>query len=327
VTLATVEATLAAIDRRKPLPTVEKLYSADQPRDPAGSSSGGQRSSGGAGGGASSGGKDAGGGASSGKGGARGDGGAAARATDERHPSEMRAAASRNDWATRNVDRPLFTDEERAMPVDSVQREGDPKKLFEDAKVAQEQELDLMNHGQGLDKALGAKVIRADRGDNPGQDTGKGPVIVIGPIKKMERADEKITQWYKGDWHKVNDLVRASVAVDKMSDIPKVVQAIRATGVKIVAAPNDRCAKPTPVGYRDIVLRLQYPNGHVGEMQVHLKGMLKAKDIAHKLYAKSRSIEGASVSRALTSAEKKEMANLNAQQWRIYGDAWTKATT
>jgi len=218
-------------------------------------------------------------------------------------------------------------DETKGLPNAASQKTTDPDKLFENAKDAHEHQLKWLNHGQGLEKALGASVIRADKGDKV--DFSKvGPIILIGPMKKKERAKEKVDADYGGDWSKLNDVVRASVAVDTYEDLEKTLDKLRKSGLKLARQPKDRFAKPTEAGYRDVLLNVEYPNGHVGELQLHVKSMLKAKDAGHKLYEGVRTIEGNAKKEGRDTLTDKEMAAINeanSKMKALYDDAWKEA--
>ena len=64
-------------------------------------------------------------------------------------------------------------------------------------------------------------------------------------------------------------------------------------------------------GYRDILLNLEMPNGHVVEMQLHLRSILEVKNgIGHELYEKVRSIK------ALAQTENRPLTRLEIEQIR-----------
>lgn len=233
------------------------------------------------------------------------------------------------------IEKSLFKPEElKGLGTLIVQSEKDPDKLFEQAKKAHEEQLDWLNRGKGLDKALGAKVIRGDEGvsvkDALKEATDKpGPIIVIGPTKKQSRSKDKVDSDYGGDWSKLGDIVRATIAVDSMDQIEDVMTKLRASGLKLARQPKDRFAKPTAAGYRDLMMNVEYPNGHVGEIQVHLKPILKAKAEGHALYDQVRKIEEAAKKEGrttLTDDEEKAIEEANSKQTALYDKAWKAAT-
>lgn len=220
-------------------------------------------------------------------------------------------------------------DEVAKLPDSAAQPTKSPDKLFKEAKKAHQHQLQWLNQGKGLDSVIGASVIRADKGD-PIDFDQKGPVILIGPMKKQERAKEKVEADFGGDWSKLSDIVRASVAVDSFDDLEGVVKTLKERGLKLARKPKDRFAKPTSAGYRDILMNVTYPNGHVGELQLHLKSVLKAKDAGHKLYEDVRSIEAAAKKEGrdtLTEEEQKTVDEANRKMRELYEKAWNKATT
>lgn len=229
----------------------------------------------------------------------------------------------------------LFSSKEvAALPLKVVQKEHDGDKLFAQAREAHEMQLDLLNRGKGLSKDLGARTVRGDKEPLPEfiKDVEKateesGPVVVIGPMKSKERSEEKVKADGGGDWATLTDVVRATVAVDTMAQVGNVVQHLQARGMKLARQPTDRFSNPTDAGYRDLMLKVEYPNGHIGEIQVQIKGMLKAKEQAHPLYEKVRTIEGKlkTENRSMTDEERKTFDSANAQMREIYGAAWRKA--
>lgn len=185
-----------------------------------------------------------------------------------------------------------------------------------------------MDRGRGIDAALGTKAVRGDQKESP--DYSKpGIIIAIGPIKGEARAKEKVESDYGGDWSRLTDVVRASVAVDTMDDLHHVMGVLRESGMKVVAQPKDRFAAPTEAGYRDLMFRVEYPNGHIGELQLHLKPILLAKSKAHKLYERTRSISAQAQKEGrttMTDDEVKIVEEANATMKEIYGQAWQQAS-
>ena len=215
--------------------------------------------------------------------------------------------------------------ETEKLPEIHQQKEKDPDKLFEHAKEAQKQQVRWL--GNDIKKALGAYVVRGDHEETP-DFSKKGPIIYIGPMKKKDRSAEKVKTDYGGDWSRLGDIVRASVAVDSVHDLPKVMNVLKKNGLKLARKPKDRFETPTDAGYRDLTMNVKYPNGHVGELQLHVKSMLHAKNAGHKLYEKVRSI-GAKAKETgrtkLTDNEMKAIDEANNKMKAIYDKAWKQA--
>ena len=222
----------------------------------------------------------------------------------------------------------LFSEEEHKLPAEVKQPKSEPDALFKHAKEAHEQQLDWLNRGKGLDSVIKAKVVRGDNGDFNIDYDKPGPVILIGPMKTQERCKEKVNADFDGDWSQLGDIVRASVAVDSMKDIHATMAALRKSGLKLARKPKDRFTNPTEAGYRDMLMNVTYPNGHVGELQLHLKPVLKAKDAGHKYYEETRSVEAKAKKegRKTMTPEETEIVNAaNAKMRKLYSDAWDKA--
>lgn len=223
----------------------------------------------------------------------------------------------------------LVSSKEKKLPKVVSQKVKTQKEVFEAAKVAHESQLDWLDRGKGIDQALGTKAVRGDKGEEP--DFSKpGPVVAIGPLKGEKRSKEKVSADYGGDWSRLTDVVRASIAVDKVEDLHDVVGRLRKSGMKVVAQPKDRFQEPTEAGYRDLMFRVEYPNGHIGELQLHLKPILLAKSRGHKFYEEVRTIEDKAKKegrKTLTEEEEAIVQKANIAMKKLYDEAWSKATS
>lgn len=244
---------------------------------------------------------------------------------------------SKGKAPTQKVDMPpkgkLFHDREKNLPTVAKQKVKSKGELYTQAKEAHTQQLKWLNQGQGLDKAIGAHVVRGDtvkdigKAINDGLDR-PGPVVIIGPMKGEGRASEKVEADYGGDWSQLNDVVRASVAVDDFESIEQVMTELRKSGLKLAKPPSDRFTNPTSAGYRDLKMNVEFPNGHIGELQLHVKSVLRAKDAGHELYEKVRGIEASAKKEGrtdLTDEEQKIVDDANAAMKKLYDDAWAEA--
>ena len=223
-----------------------------------------------------------------------------------------------------------FSSEEMALPKTAQQRAMTQEHLYEDAKEAQEKMMDLVDRGKGLDKKLGAKVYDLSKQKTSVDLDSKGPVIIVAPMKSEARAKEKVEGDYKGDWSMLVDVVRSSIAVDTIDDVGKVVDEIKKSGVKIARRPKDRFAAPTEVGYMDVLMNVEYDNGHIGEIQVHLKSMIKAKAQAHKYYETVRTFEADAKKQGRTTMsaeEQRTVDSANGMMRSLYGDAYKRSVS
>ena len=220
----------------------------------------------------------------------------------------------------------IFSPGERSLPKTARQPSQDLDSLYAQATQAMEEQLDLLNRGEGLDSLLGASVIRGDKKEKPDL-TQPGPLVLIGPLKGKARVLEKLQESGAGA-DSILDLVRATVAVDSLEEIPKVMSMLRSLGIEIAREPKNRFAKPTDVGYRDLMFNVRYPNGHVGEIQINIKSMLIAKELGHLYYEKVRSFMAEKALSGDTSVSPEEQAEIdhaNAVQKHLYSEAWEEA--
>lgn len=221
----------------------------------------------------------------------------------------------------------LITPAEKNLPKEATQSAKTKDALFKEAREAHELQLNWLDRGSGLDKKLGTKAIRLDQGQKPDY-TMPGPIVIIGPMKNEDRASEKVKAEKDGDWSRLTDIVRATIAVDTFDDIHALMGTLRESGMKMASQPHDRFSNPSDVGYRDMLLRVRYPNGHVGELQLHVKAIVKAKEEGHKLYSEVRSIESKAKSEGrttLTEAEDQAVVKANDAQRKLYQEAWDRA--
>lgn len=162
-------------------------------------------------------------------------------------------------------------------------------------------------------------------------DSDKG-FLFMGPLKGKDRASEKVRTDYDGDWSQVRDMVRATIAVPMVTQIPKVLAELKANGIELAQKPKNNLVKPLPGGYRDINLIVKLPNGLLAELQVHIKPMTLAKEKGHKPYETTRAIEGKYREKGVQDKEqwdpedRKTHESAMRDQEKLYGDAWDRAS-
>ena len=163
-------------------------------------------------------------------------------------------------------------------------------------------------------------------------DNDKG-FLFMGPLKGRDRAEEKVRTDYKGDWSQLRDMVRATIAVPGLTQIPRVLSEMKAAGIELAQKPKNNLVKPLPGGYRDLNMIVKLPNGLLAELQVHVKPMTLAKEKGHKPYETTRSIEGKYKEKGLEDekdkwdpADREAHDKAMAEQEKMYGEAWDRAT-
>jgi hypothetical protein len=144
-------------------------------------------------------------------------------------------------------------------------------------------------------------------------------------LKGRARAMEKIATDYDNDASRIVDLARSSVVFRRPAQVAAALRGICARSR--VIRVKDRFAKPVN-GYRDILLNIEMGNGHVVEMQLHLRAILKAKNgPAHALYEQARTIKARARAegRALTRQERLEIVELDNRARTLYEEAFHSA--
>jgi len=152
---------------------------------------------------------------------------------------------------------------------------------------------------------------------------------VIAPPKGEKRAEEKVTDKFGGNWSMLSDIVRATVVVPDLSDMPKTLEALRPELEKhgwSIAEVENKFADPTPAGYRDVALKLQSDDGHVSELQVNTAAMWHAKETAgHGMYEEYRSIKEKDPTER-SDADNQRANDLEKQMSELYDEAWSRST-
>ena len=152
-----------------------------------------------------------------------------------------------------------------------------------------------------------------------------GPIWGMGPPKTETSARDKAKRKYGGDLSRLGDAVRGSMGFDSVEQLKAGLEKLRAAGLKLAAKPDNKFIAPTSAGYRDINLNVLLPNGVVGELQLHLKPILKAKRTGHHDYDVSRELEKQDVLRGLNDDERGQLQQSLDKQRRLYGQAMREA--
>ena len=162
--------------------------------------------------------------------------------------------------------------------------------------------------------------------------------LFIGPLKKQDRAEAKVKADYtdketgEQDWTELKDMVRATIAVPSLLQIPKVLAEMKKAGIEMVQKPKNNLTGEGlhGSGYRDLNMIVKLPNGMLAELQVHCMPMTEAKEHGHEYYAANAKIErkypkGAK-DRANFSEEDGKEWDKNAKTMKdMYDKAWDKA--
>ena len=216
-----------------------------------------------------------------------------------------------------NVVQGLVLKSEHKLPATAVNAQMTKKEVFNAAKEANKQFGRVLD---GIASDLNAETFRRNVSLVEGYAKNiRGPVVIHAPMKASARAAEKVLKKFNGNWTKATDIVRGTVGVDSIQELPKAVNSIRkqfaANGFKKARVPKNRFLKPGDDGYRDLLMNFQAPNGQVVEIQVHLKPILVIKQgKGHKIYEQIRSL----------SAFSKKYQDGVRRMKKLYDDAWLK---
>jgi hypothetical protein len=151
-----------------------------------------------------------------------------------------------------------------------------------------------------------------------------GEPLIPSSLKRRERTQEKIQSDYDGDASRITDLARSSVICENPQQVYKALGELESQ-FKVVRV-KDRFEKPVN-GYRDMLVNLEMSNGHIVEVQLHVRSVMEVKNgSGHKLYEESRSIyaKAKTENRPLTAQEAETVGRLEQQQKQLYDDAYQK---
>ncbi|WP_312247468.1 toxin glutamine deamidase domain-containing protein [Micromonospora sp. D75] len=167
---------------------------------------------------------------------------------------------------------------------DEVYRLAYIDRLYADAAVAQEQ----LNT---LAVKLAADEGRPDWRSEP---------------KSRERVLDKLEAEYGYDASQLKDLAAAKVQFHTLDAVYQALGRLEADPEIVILHIKDRFLKPQASGYRDILLNLGMPNGHVAELRLHLVSLDDVAEWEHALYEIRRDLEAVAEieGRSLTQGER-----------------------
>jgi hypothetical protein len=194
-----------------------------------------------------------------------------------------------------------------------------------------------LNRGKGIASQMGYTTMTKSPDDVSSDEWGqhKG-MLFIAPLKGQNRAAEKVEADYSGDWSKLTDVVRCTLAADSLHDISEAIKTLEAHGMKPARTPKNKFLNPTPQGYMDMNFIIQMPDGILAEIQFNVKDMMRAKNEGHHYYEITRKIEDSYKKRgavkgdgepdySLWSAEDlNAFKDADAKQAEVYGKAWSE---
>lgn len=148
-----------------------------------------------------------------------------------------------------------------------------------------------------------------------------GRAVVPEALKGRERAEEKIRTDYEGENARITDLARASIEFTSFKNLKAALKLIRERAQ--IVREKDRFKDPAD-GYRDMMLNVRVANGHIVEVQLHLKAILEAKKEGHDFYEVIRKLDAKAKdeNRPLTPEETAQRKRAIEEQKRLYDEAF-----
>ncbi|MDD2565610.1 MAG: hypothetical protein PHZ26_02380 [Candidatus Gracilibacteria bacterium] len=101
------------------------------------------------------------------------------------------------------------------------------------------------------------------------------------PLKNRDKVIDKIKSDYEGKHPEmIRDILRGSIVYDDIYDLKKGLQLFKDSDkISIIHIKN----RLNDINANDILLNIRFPNGFVGEVQLHIKETLRAKEFGFKL--------------------------------------------
>ncbi|MCB1937410.1 MAG: hypothetical protein KDF59_15890 [Nitrosomonas sp.] len=165
----------------------------------------------------------------------------------------------------------------------------------------------------------GQSILDRLKTQNP--EMFEGVVFEVGPLKAPERALEKINSDYGGDPRQIKDLVRGRFVVDTPEQIVAIKQAILEE--LDVDSMKDKYLVPTETGYRDLNTKVALENGHIAEIQVQQRDMMRVNKPTHDFMEEIQEIErrAETESRLFTQEENVRLDSLRNQAKELHAAA------
>jgi hypothetical protein len=182
------------------------------------------------------------------------------------------------------------------LPPKAEQPSNDKWELINLSKEGLDQLKDWLNRGKGIASKAGCKTMTKGPNEVTSEEWQEpGGMLFIAKLKTegrkgMYRAEQKVAG-YGGNWNRLTDIVRCTIAVDSLDDMHKIMKSLDASGMKVAQTPKNRFLKPTDEGYMDVNLVVTLDNGTHAEVQLNVKDMMRAKNDGHHYYEITRVID------------------------------------
>lgn len=165
----------------------------------------------------------------------------------------------------------------------------------------------------------GQSILNRLKTQNP--EMFEGVVFEMGPIKSRDRAHAKIESDYGGNHRDIKDLVRGRFVVNTPEQIKAIKQAI--LDEFDIDSMKDKYAVPSDTGYRDINTKIALENGHVAEIQIQQRDMLRVNRLSHDIMEDVQQIQRRAKleNRVLTEAEYERVTTLEKQSIDLHNAA------
>lgn len=139
-------------------------------------------------------------------------------------------------------------------------------------------------------------------------------------LKDRDRAMKKINDDYDGDPSRLIDMVGSKIIFDRVDQIYDALDRLKTESDLRIVRYKDRFQDVEPGGYCDVQMNVQLPNGHIGELRLHLKAVEDVADWEHSLYEVYRDLKSIATdeNRERSTHEKALQAGIRLRQRALY---------
>jgi hypothetical protein len=207
------------------------------------------------------------------------------------------ARASRSPGEPRDIGKPMRvepTDAQKRLSAEAARRGEAAKKAGLDWQKPYLGRVNDEAYAKRYYQELQAAVFRAN---DALREFGEPVAAEVGGTyrgrstpKKLQRFIDKVLE-YKGNGAKAVDLAAGTIFVDRIEDAYATLPRILAHDGFQVVRFKDRIAKPQDSGYRDLLLNVRMPDGHVAELKVQINDIDRINAREHPMYEIRRNIE------------------------------------
>lgn len=148
----------------------------------------------------------------------------------------------------------------------------------------------------------------------PSEINFKKPQDILEKANRPSIKESK--EWF--DVEHIRDSLRFKTPVENLSDLPKIVEQLKASEFEILKLDLDKLIKPKGRGWRMAAIDLRAPNGQIIEYQILPREMNEAGKIEHQMYKQWRHRDTAK----MTESELLQSDEVRLSAKKLYSRSW-----